>query len=77
LIQEDYDAAKPDREMGEAREPPSRLIGNFATAHCCRGIRYEPINSGRMRCWNLAIALPDRQNMNRFLCFNGNDNRFW
>ena len=34
LIQEDYDAAKPNREMDEAREPASRLIGNCATADC-------------------------------------------
>ena len=34
LIQEDYDAAKPDRKMGEARERVSRLIGNCATADC-------------------------------------------
>jgi len=34
LIQEDYDAAKPNREIDEAREPASRLIGNCATADC-------------------------------------------
>ena len=34
LIQEDYDAAKPTREMGAAREPVLRLIGNCATADC-------------------------------------------
>ena len=34
LIQEDYDAAKPAREMGAAREPALQMIGNCATADC-------------------------------------------